>query len=256
MKATVILEVGQAERHLSDGERRSEIAIAGLNLEAGKTYCLCGPSGIGKTTALEMLSLATEPDVLGTMTFRTGRDELTLDRLIARGDRAAITRIRGRFFGYMVQTSRLLPFLTVRENIRVSQAICGRSDPSYVETLMAELHIAALARSLPGDLSGGQRQRVGVARALAHKPRIVLADEPTSAVDQGLAARILTVISDYARENGAAALVITHNTALAEGFGLQPLALASRTRGGTMRTTIGDTKAAVPALPAAEGDRA
>jgi putative ABC transport system ATP-binding protein len=239
-----VLTVEHVERHLFDGERRTEVAIDSVALMAGTVHCLCGPSGTGKTTALEMLSLAARPDVTGAMRLTACGDMIELHKLVADGDQAAMARVRAVHFGYVVQTSRLLPYLTVRENIELAQAIAGRIDRAVVENLMGRLQILPLANARAADLSGGQRQRVSVARALAHSPSVVLADEPTSAVDQLLASTIMSVILDHVRGSEATALVITHNSALAAAFGLSLLTLETRSVGNTMRTTIGPASAA------------
>lgn len=242
-----LLSVGRAERRLSDGQRASHIVLDEVSLAEGEAYALCGPSGIGKTTALEMLSLAAMPDAFGGISVRDGVRRVDVSALIAARRLDAITALRGRLFGYVVQTSRLLPFLTVRENIRLSQDISGARDAGTIDLLMDRLQIETLARAFPADLSGGQRQRVSIARALAHRPRIVLADEPTSAVDQETAGLILQLLVDYARQSGAAVLIITHVLGFVREFGLRPLRVESTVSGHTLHTRIGGTQPAVDA---------
>lgn len=233
-----VLHVEHSERHLSDGQRTSNICLRGINLYAGTVYGLCGPSGIGKTTALEMLSLASIPDVMHTMSLQDGARRIDLTALMKRGQREKIAALRGRIFGYVVQTCRLLPFLTVRENIRISQDIASVRDDDFLDALMERLQIGMLADAYPSALSGGQRQRVSIARALAHRPEVVLADEPTSAVDQEVAATIMQLLIDYARGVNAAVVVITHNLEMARHFKLVELAIESQTIEHAMRTVI------------------
>jgi putative ABC transport system ATP-binding protein len=237
--AGYLLHIEGVERHMFDGQRHTQIRIDQLILREGGCYALCGPSGIGKTTALEMISLARAPDVAGRMHLNLKGEVVDLNRLRSGGNDDAIAAIRGACFGYVVQTSHLFPFLTVLENITLAQDIAGQRDPGFVDQLMDSLQINPIAHSLPTRLSGGQRQRVCIARALAHRPRIILADEPTSAVDQEIAISIMTILTAYARHERAALVVITHNLGLAERFALELLDINAITANGLQRTTIG-----------------
>jgi putative ABC transport system ATP-binding protein len=236
--AGYLLRFEGVERHMFDGQRRTHIKIDRLTLREGGSYALCGPSGIGKTTALEMLSLARTPDVTGAMRLNLEGEIIDLNQVRSQGGDEAMAAIRGACFGYVVQTSHLFPFLTVLENITLAQEVAGRRDPRFVDQLIESLQIGPIASSLPTRLSGGQRQRVCIARALAHRPRIVLADEPTSAVDQEIAASIMTILTGYARRQRAALVVITHNDRLAERFNLDLLDIQSVTADGLQQTTI------------------
>lgn len=227
------------ERHLFDGQRRTEIRLERLEMHAGQGYALCGPSGIGKTTALEMLSLARVPDVTGVMSLWSGGRAIDLNDLRRRNGEDAVAAIRAREFGYVVQTAHLFPFLTVRENIALAQQIAGRPDPAFVDVLMDRLQIRSVAEGLPPRLSGGQRQRACIARALAHRPSIILADEPTSAVDQEMADAIMELLAGVVADGQATLLVITHNTRLVDRFGLQPLDIRSTAANGLQQTWIG-----------------
>lgn len=232
------LSIGRIERRLRDGQRRSLIEIVDCALWPGVTYALIGESGIGKTTSLEMLALAQRPDHMERFTFQDGPRAVDLAALMERGDREALSAVRARYFGYVTQTSLLLPFLNVRENVEVAQKIAGRSDPGYVARLLDELELGPLARALPAALSGGQRQRACIARALAHRPAVVLADEPTSAVDAEMGRLIMRMICGHAAETDALALVITHNLGLAREFGLCELAVESSSTAAGLHTTI------------------
>ena len=242
-----LYRVQGVERHLFDGQRRTQIRLDRLELRAGRSYALCGPSGIGKTTALEMLALARKPDIEGSMSLHIAGGRIDPNRLRRDKGEDSIADLRSRAFGYVVQTAHLFPYLTVRENITLAQRISGYADTAHVEALMAQLQIATIQGSMPSQLSGGQRQRVCIARALAHRPSVILADEPTSAVDQEMAAAIMNLLTDFARSEQAALLVITHNVMLVERFGLEALSVASDTAGGLQRTRIG--QAFLPAQP-------
>jgi putative ABC transport system ATP-binding protein len=240
------LSIGRIERHLRDGQRHSLIEIVECELWPGNAYALVGESGIGKTTTLEMLALAQQPDKMERFAFRHDARLVDLVDLLVAGEREALSEVRARHFGYITQSSRLLPFLNVRENIEVAQRIAGRRDPSLVARLLEALELVPLARVLPSALSGGQRQRVCVARALAHRPAVVLADEPTSAVDAVMGRLIMRMIRAHAAETGAVALVITHNLGLAREFELKQLAIESRSTASGMHTTVSSPHRTVP----------
>lgn len=245
----LILRLEHAERHLADGERTTRICLRHIHLASGQVYGLSGPSGIGKTTALEMLSLARIPDVIGAMSVCDRMRTIDLAPLMRRGKVERLARLRAELFGYAVQTSRLFPFLTVQDNIRLAQDIAGRRDDSFVAHLMADLRIAPLAGTYPAALSGGQRQRVSIARALAHRPTVVLADEPTAAVDQEMAEAILRLLRAYARAWQAAVVIITHNVDLARRHHLLELEIRSSTTGRDLHTVISGHPPAPPPGP-------
>lgn len=233
-----LLTVDAAEQRLYDGQRHSTIGLQGLRLERGVSYALCGPSGIGKTTALEMLALARRPTVIEGMRLSIGDRDIDIDALWEQGAANALTALRGRHFGYILQTSRLLPFLSVHDNVVLSQTIAGIDDPDFAAGLMEHLGLAVLASARPSDLSGGQRQRVCVARALAHKPSIILADEPTSSVDAELGRTILRLLTSYAADSGACLVVITHDGDLVDRYGLLPLRVESAVAGQRLSTVF------------------
>ncbi|AXS40693.1 ABC transporter ATP-binding protein [Breoghania sp. L-A4] len=236
--ARPILSVGVAMRRLSDTQRVSEITIADTHLYPGKCYALVGESGVGKTTALEMLALAQRPDRTEEIFLDTGSARIDLTPLLRERREDKLTSLRALHFGYIVQTNLLFPFLNVRENIRFSQKLAKAPDETLIDDLMSWLELDSLGAALPRDLSGGQRQRVAVARALAHRPRLVMADEPTSSVDGEMAAKVVRLLKEYARMQQAAVLIITHNVSLASDFKLPRLLLASRSADQRMETMI------------------
>ena len=135
----------------------------------------------------------------------------------------------------MPQTGSLLPFLSLRDNIMLPQRILGRADPAHTVALAARLGIAAVLDRMPAQVSVGQRQRAAIARALAHRPSVVLADEPTASVHPAQADDILNLLTQTAAEDGAALVISTHDAAraLAAGYAIaacQPDADAVQTR--------------------------
>ncbi|MEQ8641070.1 MAG: ABC transporter ATP-binding protein [Alphaproteobacteria bacterium] len=198
-------------------ERRYELpagAIAvlrgvDLDLAAGQVVALVGPSGSGKSTLLHLAGLLEPPDN-GTVAI-AGQTMAGLSD----GER---TRRRRRDIGFVYQYHHLLPEFSALENIMLPQMIAGAGRHLARDRALALLErigLSARAGHRPGELSGGEQQRVAVARALANRPRLLLADEPTGNLDPETAATVLDYFLALAREDGLAALVATHNLTLA-----------------------------------------
>lgn len=193
---------------LSDGDRRFEVHVPELQLNAGQAVALTGTSGSGKTLILELLGLLRAPDA-GTA-FRVGNvDVAALWRDGPRNPKLAETR--GQVFGFVPQSGGLLPFLTVAENIRLPQQVCDRVDPDWCQALMVRLGLSDQATQYPASLSIGQRQRTAIARALSHRPQIVVADEPTSALDPTSADEVLALLLETAADQGAGVILSSHD---------------------------------------------
>lgn len=202
------------------------LQVPRLDLRPGQRLALVGPSGSGKSTLLDLLALVLSPDPGGALEFT--RDGHTRDiAALWRHDRQdQLAELRGRLMGYVLQTGGLLGFLDVRGNIGLSRALLGMPDDATVQRLAERLEIADQLDKLPAALSVGQRQRVSIARALAHGPALVLADEPTASLDPLNAERVMQLLVERAQEQGACILIATHDEALAQRVGLQPLRLA------------------------------
>lgn len=217
--ATPLSAVG-VRRSVAAGGSRFTLEIEGFEVEAGARVAVVGPSGCGKSTMLAVLALALRPDAGETLAL-AGVDALGLWRG-GRGD--ALAALRARSVGFVPQTGALLPFLSLRDNIALPQRILGRADPARVAGLAARLGIADILERKPGSVSVGQRQRAAVARALAHRPGVVLADEPTASVHPAQADDILQLLMATAEEDGAALVITTHDAerAAAAGFAIAP----------------------------------
>jgi putative ABC transport system ATP-binding protein len=179
-----------------------------------------GPSGCGKSTLLGLLSLALRPDHAVRLTV-DGVDAADLWR---RRQFDRLTAVRSRCIGFVPQTAGLLPFLTLGENIALPQRILGHPNPAFVRALADALGIGALLRRYPVEVSVGERQRAAVARALSHRPPVLLADEPTASVHPAQADEILGLLVDVTSELGAALVITTHDRdrAIAAGFAIAP----------------------------------
>ena len=195
------------------------LRIPELLIRKGGFCSVVGPSGCGKSTLLDMLALVLEPTGAGCFTLRLGRNGASTERDIPGMPENDAARIRRSRIGYVLQSGGLLSFLTVRENIMLTARISGiRVSPGEFNALIAVLGLDDQLNKKPQHLSGGQRQRVAVARALIHRPDIILADEPTAAVDYPTALDIRDELQSLARKMGAAVVMVTHDRSLVEGI--------------------------------------
>jgi lipoprotein-releasing system ATP-binding protein len=182
---------------------------ASLAVAPGETVALVAPSGAGKSTLLHIAGLLERPDagevlVAGRATSRLSDDE-----------RTALRRTQ---IGFVYQFHHLLPEFSALENVALPQMIAGlrqHDAESRARELLGYLRVSQRADHRPAELSGGEQQRVAIARAVANAPRILLADEPTGNLDPKTAGHVFEALKGLVRESGLAALIATHNFALA-----------------------------------------
>jgi putative ABC transport system ATP-binding protein len=210
------------------------LEVAALALDPGALVAVTGESGSGKSTLLDVAALAREPD-RATRLEVAGQDAAALWR---RGARDALARLRARHFGYVLQTGGLVPFLSVRANASLAQDLAGRPDPARIAALAATLGLHGLLDRMPASLSVGQRQRAAILRALAHRPALVLADEPTASVHPDMAGDILGLLVAQAHEAGAAVLLATHDAAAARAAGFAEVPLRSKGAGSLLAAQV------------------
>ncbi|WP_068111854.1 ABC transporter ATP-binding protein [Tropicimonas marinistellae] len=177
-----------------------------LDLAAGETLALTGESGSGKSTLLHLLAALDQPD--------SGSILLGGEEIATMGDtgRAAIRRDR---IGLVFQQFNLIPSLDTGANLAFQARLAGRHDAAWCATLADRLGLADLLDRYPEQLSGGQQQRVAIGRALAPRPPVLLADEPTGNLDEATADGVLDMILELVTETGAGLLMVTHSTRLA-----------------------------------------
>ncbi len=215
---------------LTDAERRFTLDAGNWSVNAGEVIGLTGPSGTGKTLLLELLGLLRAPGGGSYKAVPTAENADILQDFgsywRSRNARALCAAVRARFFGYVPQTGGLLPFLTVTENVALSQEIAGRKDAGWLKTLLGELGLSDIAHLRPAALSMGQRQRAAIARALAHRPFCVIADEPTAALDPENALTAMRLLIDAAREGGSATLLSSHDMTTLDQFPMRRMALS------------------------------
>ena len=188
------------------GRTRHEV-LKGVDLAVPRSalIAIMGPSGSGKSTLLHLLGLVEEPT--------EGR--LVLDgEDIYGGWEPDCSRLRREKIGFIFQFPNLIPFLTATENVMLPMDLDGlgdRESRERAEELLDYLGVAERAEDLPEHMSGGEKQRVMVARALANKPKMILADEPTASLDAERGLSVMRVLRKIANEQGTAILVVTHD---------------------------------------------
>ena len=236
--------------------------IDGLDVVRGSLQALVGPSGCGKSTALDLLAGILRPDAEGSdgaaqveRTVQTenstlaeraepgeapsGRERRFLfsptpnaanDMLEKwrKKDLSSLARLRQRHLGYVQQTGGLLPFLTARDNImlRCSSLGCVAERSQQIQGIVDGLGIGRLLKQYPATLSVGERQRVAIAAALAHAPEMVLADEPTAALDPMHARNALRIFANLAQMMNITVLMVTHSLEMAVEAGFSPIRVA------------------------------
>jgi putative ABC transport system ATP-binding protein len=177
-----------------------------MTLDAGTTLALTGESGSGKSTFLHV--------VAGLESADGGRVAVAGQEVTAMDDPARAALRRGTV-GLIFQQFNLIPSLDVTANIAFQARLAGRHDAAWCARLIDRLGLAQQARSYPEQLSGGQQQRVAVARTLAARPALVLADEPTGNLDEATGDAVLALMLELVAETGAALLMVTHSERLA-----------------------------------------
>ena len=185
-----------------------------LRVARGEVVALLGPSGAGKSTLLAAIGLINPP---------TAGRILIGGQLVLEADRAMVDLrvFRRRRLGFVFQKANLIPFLTAVENVQVALEINdvgARAARRRAMELLDYLGVAERAWNYPDALSGGQQQRVAVARALANQPNLILADEPTAALDSHRGRQVMELFRQVAREHGSGVVVVTHDHRSLEVF--------------------------------------
>ena len=225
---------------LQDGDRIFRLEIKALTLAPGRAVALTGASGSGKTLMLELLGLLRAPGAGTQYEWRAqGAASRDLAGLWQDGPRAAaLAHQRGALFGFIPQTGGLLPFLSVAQNVELTQKINKCLDADWTADLIGRLGLADVAHLLPGALSIGQRQRTAIARALAHRPPFVIADEPTAALDPDSADTVLRLLLDIAATQNCGVILSSHDIARIDRFDIPRLSLNISAKGNTVTSTL------------------
>lgn len=185
-------------------------SIEALKIAPGERLAVIGPSGCGKTTLLGLIA--------GLMKPRAGSIRV-LGEDMAAMDEAARDRFRGAHIGILFQRHHLIAALTLQQNLALAMSLAGRpADTARIAALLAALDLASLAQQKPATLSGGEMLRACLARALVNRPRILLADEPTSSLDDARALAVIALLQREAAANGASLIVATHDARVRAQF--------------------------------------
>ena len=180
---------------------------ATMHVRQGEVVALLGPSGSGKSTFLTAVGLINPPT----------SGQITIGGKLVQDGEVSQTNLRSfrrQHIGFIFQKSNLIPFLTAAENIQIAMELNGesrRASRSRAMELMDYLGVADRANSLPSMLSGGQQQRIAVARAISNRPSVLLADEPTAALDGHRGRQVMELFAKVAHEQRAGVIVVTHD---------------------------------------------
>ena len=212
---TPLVTISNLSKSFGQGDARVDaLKQVTLQVYAGQVVGLLGPSGSGKSTLLNIIGCILEPS--------SGRMELdgqvVYDGKWLQGD---LRRLRLDRIGFIFQFHNLLPFLNAIENVAVVLEIANTSAMSARQRaleLLSYLQVEHRCETMPSRLSGGEAQRVAIARALANRPHIILADEPTAALDSERAGVVMDLLRKVAAEQGAAVLVVTHDEKIFDRF--------------------------------------
>jgi putative ABC transport system ATP-binding protein len=176
-----------------------------LDLAAGDYVAVIGESGVGKSTLLNLAAGLDRPDS-GTVAL-DGVDLAALDD-------DALTTLRRRAMGFVFQAFHVLPYLTAEENVGLPLSLLGTTGPdaaARVAAMLASVGLAGRADATPRELSGGELQRIAIARALVHRPQLVLIDEPTGNLDPDTAGQVLSLLRERIKADHAAGILVTHS---------------------------------------------
>jgi ABC-type lipoprotein export system ATPase subunit len=202
MDASITVESVIVEHQTASGPVRALDGVS-FTVDSGSSVAITGPSGGGKSTLLGVVGGLARPT---SGTVRIGDSHISE---LAERDRSDFRR---RHIGFVYQADNLLPFLTLLENVGLQLSLNGESSGAGRSlAMLANLGLAGLAYRLPDHLSGGQRQRAAVARAIVHQPEIILADEPTGALDAANAVGVIDLLLGMQREIGATLIMVTHD---------------------------------------------
>lgn len=202
MNPIPVLELSNISKSYAD---RRVLSGLSYSLAAGEYVAIMGDSGVGKSTLLNLIAGLDNPD----------NGEIRIDGKSLPADDEAATLLRRKYLGFIFQAFHVLPHLTLLQNVSLP-LLLNHLPLERASTMLATVGLRGREQDFPYQLSGGELQRVAVARALVHRPRLILADEPTGNLDQETAREILRLIRAEIKANGASAIIVTHSHTAAE----------------------------------------
>jgi putative ABC transport system ATP-binding protein len=211
-----LVRVDRISKHFGEGETRVDaLREVSLEVHPRQVVALLGPSGSGKTTLLNVIGCIIDPS--------SGAMDLDGERIIENGQwqRADLRKLRLDKIGFIFQFHNLLPFLDATDNVAIVLQLAGADSAAARKRaleLLDYLEVGHRSTSMPAKLSGGEAQRVAIARALANNPRIILADEPTAALDSKRAGIVMDLLRRLANEQNAAIIAVTHDEKIFDRF--------------------------------------
>jgi putative ABC transport system ATP-binding protein len=206
MTGQVLHVTGLTKSYRTAGEEVAVLRGVNLSVAAGESVALTGESGSGKSTLLHLIAGLDAAD---------GGEIRLADAQVCELDDAARAELRRDRLGLVFQQFNLIPSLTVEDNLVFQSRIAGRHDPDWHRELVERLGLGDFLKRYPEQLSGGQQQRVAIGRALAVKPLLLLADEPTGNLDEDTADEVLALARDLVTRSGCGFLMVTHSARLA-----------------------------------------
>ncbi|MEM6477780.1 MAG: ABC transporter ATP-binding protein [Pseudomonadota bacterium] len=208
----MLLTVRDVEKSFPGEPPLRVLSRVSLSLDAGETLALTGESGSGKSTLLHIIG--------GLETADQGSVSIGGEELVGRSD-SALAALRRSHIGVVFQQFNLIPSLTIRDNLSFHARLGGRVDDRWLAQLAEGLGLSGLLKRYPEQLSGGQQQRVAIGRALAGRPKLLLADEPTGNLDENTGDAVMGLMLRLTQEAGSALLMVTHSPTRAAALGRQ-----------------------------------
>ena len=202
------IEFKDVKKTFKDGDTMIEaLKETNFSVEKGELVAIIGPSGSGKSTFLT---------IAGGLQAPTAGEVLINDQPFSDQKEKIRAKLRFKEIGFILQASNLVPFLTVKKQLKLVDKVSKENKTQSAQDLFTQLGIDKLQNKYPEDLSGGERQRVAIARALYHDPTIILADEPTASLDSEKAYEVVKILAQETKEKNKATIMVTHDTRLTD----------------------------------------
>lgn len=202
------IEFIQVNKEYKDGSQMIEaLKPTDLVINQGEFVAIIGPSGSGKSTFLTLAGGLLQP---------SNGKILVNQQPFSEENEKKRAKLRFESIGFILQTSNLVPFLTIKDQLRLVDKINQQANPALMDELFTQLGLSHLANKYPENLSGGERQRVAIARALYNDPTIILADEPTASLDSKRAFEVVEILAKETKEKNKATIMVTHDTRMIE----------------------------------------